>query len=148
MVLCIINDKPTTTDITINYISNHLMEQKIAAYRYFINRMMTFPLDKENKRKEWITLCKIAHNNNFPHNIIKELKNRMEHNITQQKLRDNTKKWATFTYYSPQMRKVTNLFKHTETRIAFRSNNNIQQLVRTKKKTTERNTINEAVYTH
>jgi hypothetical protein len=59
------------------------MEQKMAAYRYFINRMMTFPLDKENKRKEWKTICKVAHNNNFPHNIIKELKNRMEHNTTQ-----------------------------------------------------------------
>jgi hypothetical protein len=82
---------PATTDITINYISNHPMEQKMAAYRYFISRMMTFPLDKENKRKEWNTICKIAHNN-FRHNIIKELKNRMEHNITQQKPKDNTKK--------------------------------------------------------
>jgi hypothetical protein len=46
---------------------------------------MTFPLDKENKRKEWKTICKIAHNNNFPHNIIKKLKNRMEHNTTETK---------------------------------------------------------------
>jgi hypothetical protein len=57
----------------------------MVAYRYFINRMMTFPLDKENKRKEWNTICKIAHNNSFPHNIIRELKNRMEHNTTETK---------------------------------------------------------------
>jgi hypothetical protein len=44
--------KPTTTDTTINYISNHPMEHKLAAYRYYINRMMTFPLNDENRNKE------------------------------------------------------------------------------------------------
>ena len=34
--------KPTTTDTTINYLSNHPMEQKLAAYRYHIERMLTF----------------------------------------------------------------------------------------------------------
>jgi len=123
--------KPTTTDITINYMSNHPMEQKIAAYRYYINRMITFPMNKENKRKEWNTICRIAHNNNFPINIIKELKNRIEQNKKHQKPKDN-KKWATFTYYTPKIQKVTNLFKHKGIRIAFRSNNNIQQIIRHK----------------
>jgi len=123
--------KPTTTDITINYMSNHPMEQKIAAYRYYINRMITFSMNKENKRKEWNTISRIAHNNIFPINIIKELKNRIEQNKTHQKPKDN-KKWATFTYYTPKIRKVTNLFKQTGVRIAFRSNNNIQQIIRHK----------------
>jgi len=35
----------------------------------------------------------------------------------------NNKKWATFTYYSPKVRKITNLFKHANIRIAFKSNN-------------------------
>jgi len=48
------------------------MEQKIAAYRYYINRMITFPMNKENKRKEWNTICRIAHNNNFLINVIKK----------------------------------------------------------------------------
>jgi hypothetical protein len=124
--------KPTTTDTTINYLSNHPREQKIAAYRYFIKRMIKFPMDKENKMKEWNTICKMAHNNNFPHSIIRELKYRIEHNTTQQKPKDSTKKWATFTYYSPQIRKITNLFKHTEVKIAFRNTNNIQQIVKDK----------------
>jgi predicted GIY-YIG superfamily endonuclease len=38
----------------------------------------------------------------------------------------------TFTYYSPQVRKITNLFKHTELKIAFRNCNSIQQLITTK----------------
>jgi hypothetical protein len=56
----------------------------------------------------------------------------MERDKTQQKLKDNTMKWATFTYYSPQVRKITNLFKHTEHKIAFRNCNNVQQLITAK----------------
>jgi hypothetical protein len=52
--------KLTTTDITINYLSNHPMEQKVAAYHFYINRMIKFPLNKENKRKDWDTIHKIA----------------------------------------------------------------------------------------
>jgi hypothetical protein len=37
------------------------------------------------------------------------------------------KKWVTFTYHSPIIRKVTNLFKNTEIRIAFRATNTIYQ---------------------
>jgi len=40
--------KPTTTDTTINYISNHPMGHKFAAYRYHINRMITLSLKEEN----------------------------------------------------------------------------------------------------
>jgi hypothetical protein len=82
--------KPTTTDITVNYLSNHPMEQKVAAYHFYINRMIKFPLNKENKRKEWDTIRKIARNNNFPQNIIKKLKNHIEHNKTHRKPKDNT----------------------------------------------------------
>ena len=58
--------KPTTTDTTINYYSNHPTEQKLAAYRFLINRMLTLPLTQTNKNKEWLKIQTIAHNNNFP----------------------------------------------------------------------------------
>ena len=44
------------------------------------------------------------------------------------------KKWATFTYHSPLIRKVTNLFKSTDIRIAFRTTNTIQQQLAQKNK--------------
>ena len=34
-------------------------------------------------------------------------------------------KWSTFTYYSPAIRKITNLFKNSTIGIAFRSSNTI-----------------------
>jgi hypothetical protein len=39
--------KPTSTDTTINFLSNHPLEHKMAAYRYLTHRMYTLPLDKE-----------------------------------------------------------------------------------------------------
>jgi len=69
--------------------SNHPMEQNTVAYRYYINRMITFPMNKENKRKEWNTICRITHNNNFYINITKEFKNRIEQNKAHLKPKDN-----------------------------------------------------------
>jgi hypothetical protein len=38
---------------------------------------------------------------------------------------DNNQNWATFSYHSPIVRKITNLFKNTQINIAFRTQNNI-----------------------
>jgi hypothetical protein len=40
--------KPNTTNTTINYFSNHPLEHKLAAYRYYIEKMYSLPLNKEN----------------------------------------------------------------------------------------------------
>jgi hypothetical protein len=37
----------------------------------------------------------------------------------------NSKKWVTFAYHSPLVRRVTNLFKNTEINIAFKAHNTI-----------------------
>jgi hypothetical protein len=52
--------KPRTTSTTINYFSNHPLEHKLAAYRYYIKRMFTLPLNKEHQHKEWTTILEIA----------------------------------------------------------------------------------------
>jgi hypothetical protein len=44
--------KPTTTNTTINYFSNHTLEHKFAAYRYYIERMFSLPLNKEHQLTE------------------------------------------------------------------------------------------------
>jgi len=41
--------KPMTTNTTINYLSNHPLEHKLAAYRYYIDRMFKLPLNKQNQ---------------------------------------------------------------------------------------------------
>jgi hypothetical protein len=128
--------KPTITDATIHYLSNHPIEHKLTAYRYYIERMFNLPLNNNQQHSEWQTILHIAKNNKFPTTLPHKLKRQIQHRITRITLpppptsTENSPKWATFTFISPHIRRITNLFKHTNVRIAFRSNNTIAQLTK------------------
>src|SRR5215475_6551337 len=58
----------------------------------------------------------------------KQLMNkRSQSQKAQQSQNNQDKKWITFTYYGPAIRKITNLFKHTNIQIAFRPTNTTYQ---------------------
>jgi hypothetical protein len=130
--------KPTSTDTTVNYCSNHPVEQKIGAFRYHINRLHDFPVTPEKKCKEWTTIRTIEINNSFPLNLLDKLNRQILHRKAKhgQKIKktkiDYKKKWATFTYCTPKVRKIINLFKNTNVNIAFKSPNTIRQLLKPK----------------
>jgi hypothetical protein len=98
--------------------------------------MLSLPLTKERRTYEWETIQNIACNNNFPNKPITNLKKQIQRNTTHQKSdrkeNINNTKWATFTYYSPKVRKITNLFKQMGIKIAFKNNNTISQILRPK----------------
>ena len=48
-----------------------------------------------------------------------------------------TQKWATFTYVGRETTFITNLFKKTDIKIAFRTNNTIQKLLMHKQQTSD-----------
>ena len=58
--------KPTATDTTINFMSNHPTEHKMAAYRYLINRMTALPQSLEKRKTERTRIHHISKNNKFP----------------------------------------------------------------------------------
>jgi hypothetical protein len=74
--------KPTATDTTINFLSNHPIEQKMAAYRYHLTRMHSLPLDPNKKQKEWMTI-QIAKNNNIPQQLLQKLNQRIQEKTDQ-----------------------------------------------------------------
>jgi len=88
--------KPTTTDTTINHTSNHPTEQKMAAYRYLINRMTSLPLSAEKRIAEWQNIRTIANNNKFPIHHITKLRTQI-----QRKTQMNTAKTVTATNGPP-----------------------------------------------
>jgi len=98
--------KPTETDTTINYHSNHPLEQKLSAYRYHINRLNTLPINTEERKKEE-KLESMAINNSYPMDMVKKLKEKMKKIKTE--TQERKKKWTPFTYFSPMIRKVTNI---------------------------------------
>jgi len=130
--------KPPNPNITIQYTPNHPWNHKRAAFTHYINRALTLPLTEQAKTQEWQNICNIAQQNGFPKKSNTEHKRERNSKTKQKTKKENkeqtkhtsNKKWVTFTYHSPLIRKVINLFKNTEISIAFRASNTIyQQLV-------------------
>jgi hypothetical protein len=123
--------KPTDTGTVIHSSSNHPHEHKMAAFNYYIHRLLNMPLTDINKTKEWNVIQTIAERNGYHPRTLRNLKTRIllrEHRRNRNNDNENTQyKWITFTYHSPLIRRISNMFKHTNLRIAFRTNNMIQQ---------------------
>ena len=95
--------------------------------------MLNLPLNSERQKREWSTILHIAQRNGLPPTIIQKLRHQIKHKTKHTIVHTNTnknKRWATFTYISPQTRKVTNIFKNTNVRIAFRCRNTIAKIIR------------------
>jgi len=79
--------KPTQTDTTIHFTSNHPLEHKIAEYNLYINRMLMIPITEQARQQEWNTIHTIARNHGFPLQIIHNLQNKL---ILKTQKTDNT----------------------------------------------------------
>ena len=114
--------KPTQKTPTIHFTSNNPLEHKLATYNFYIDRMLPTPVTEHAKQQEWNTVCTIAINNGFPLQMVHNLKNKIVRTQETKNIPIQTqrKKWITFTYHSPLIHKVTNLFKSTNLNIAFR----------------------------
>jgi len=122
--------KPTHIDITVYFTSNHPYDHKLAAFNYYINRMIIMPITEQTVKQQWNNMLTMAHNNSFPKHIYR-LRNKLlakKDGTTQtQATEQHDRKWVTFTYHNPSIHKVTNLFKRTNLKIAFRPTNTIYQ---------------------
>jgi len=107
----------------------------MAAFRYHITKMHSVPLTPKKKQKEWTPKQLIARNNNFPQNLLHKLNRKMQHkkiNHDETEERNKNKTWTAFTYYSPKIRKITNLFKNTNVAIALKNTYTLQQFTKQK----------------
>jgi hypothetical protein len=57
--------KPTATDTTISFLSNHPREHKMASYQFLIRRILSLPLDTHRQHAEWQYIKCVAQSNNF-----------------------------------------------------------------------------------
>ena len=64
-----------------------------------------------------VTIQAIAQNNNSPQTLIQRINYQIQRKHSDEDHTNNEqqakKTWATFTYYSAIVRKITNIFKHT-----------------------------------
>jgi hypothetical protein len=75
--------------------------------------MHCLPLVPDKKQKEWEKIHSIAKNNNFPRRILHKLNHQIQSKIDHTNNGKRQKIWTTFTYHSPKIRRITNLFKNT-----------------------------------
>jgi hypothetical protein len=87
---------PTHMDIIIHFSSNHPYDHKLAAFRYYINRMITLPITEQARKQKWRNIITIVHNNGFPEPTIQKLRTKLmnKRNRPQgiQQLQQNRKK--------------------------------------------------------
>ena len=109
--------KPTTSDNIIPNDSYHPSEHKLAAVRYFANRIDRYDVGHAEKQ----VIC----NNKFHTSVL----NKIKASKTKPDSENQRKRWAKFTYIGKETRRITKLFKNTNVRIAFTTNNNLGKLL-------------------
>jgi hypothetical protein len=125
--------KPTTTNMIIHFTSNHPHEHKIAAFRFLLTRMQHLPLTLHYKQKEWRKVLLVAKTNGYPLSTITKFNTEIQNKLHNSNVinEHSNKKWTTFTFHSPMICKITNLFHDTNLKIAFHTNNLIQNILNT-----------------
>jgi hypothetical protein len=99
--------KPTETGTVIHLTSNHPYEQKMAAFNFYINRILTMPIREQSKQEEWKTILAVAKKKGYPTSIIHNLKTNLM-TKKQKQLKENK---TIPTYFIPLVRRITNLFR-------------------------------------
>ena len=111
--------KPTFTDTIIPYSSNHPTQQKYAAVIFLYNRLNTYQLHNKEYSQEENTIHNILYNSSFPiwpqKPIIPLLNQR-------QSSPNPTHKWTVFTYIGRENTYISNIFKHSDIKIAYHTN--------------------------
>lgn len=128
--------KPTTTDTIINNNSCHPNSHKSAFFKSMVNRIVNLPLDTTAIQKEIDTLQYIAQQNAYNPAIVKKLYNtstqsKPQHintEITLARENKNPRKLAyvTIPYIGNISNELNKLFRNTNIKLAFRTNNTLK----------------------
>ena len=129
-----INVNTTYTDTIIPYTSCHPTQHKYTAVRFLYKRLNTYNLFKEDYEKEESLHHNIMHNS-FPiHPRKPPTRKTRKHLDTTQ---TPPQKWTTFTYIGKETTFITNIFKRTNLKIDFRTNNTIGERLMHKQQITD-----------
>jgi hypothetical protein len=104
-----IHRRPTYTDVITPKESCHPNEQKMAAIRYFQDRLRKYQLSPENREKESNTLQEILENNGYDDSTLRNLSNKKTANLGN---KSNRKQWVKFTYIGKEIRAITKAFRN------------------------------------
>jgi hypothetical protein len=89
--------------------------------------MLSLPIMNHAKLHEWNVIRNTARNSGFPSQLIHNLHWKLTNKCKTQTVdtANDNRTWVTFTFSTPLVHKVTNLFKNTNINTAFKRTNNI-----------------------
>jgi hypothetical protein len=124
--------KPTATSTMIHKKSCHPLEQKMSGVNYLLNRIITYPISKQNKCMEINTCQQMILENGYTKLNLTKKKQYIENKIRKSKLiREQTnpenKKWAKFTYIGIETKVITQGLKKYNIYPAFNTTNTLSQ---------------------
>jgi hypothetical protein len=131
--------KPTFTDTITLYTSNHPTQHKFAAIGFLYNRLNTYDLLTEDYEQGEQIIHNIPKNNSF------QIRSQKPSSLKPRKQKEPSQiekqKWATFTYIGRETTFFTNIFRRTNIKIAFCTNNTIGNRLMHKQQTTDKHTL-------
>jgi hypothetical protein len=124
-----IHRKSTFTGTVIPYTSNHPNQHKYAAIRFLYNRLNSYDFLNREYQHVGNIIHNIFYNRSFPINLQKPAYRKPEQRLTTQ---TPAHTWATLTYIGKETTIITNIFRRIKLKIAIRTNNTIQNLLKHK----------------
>ena len=110
-------------------------EHELAAIKYLVNRLTTYPICEINKRKEYDTIKQILYNNKYDVKILDKI---TPTNDTQTQGGKKNK----FTHVGRQTKFITKLFRNTKLKVSFKTENTRRRILTQKNKHTNFNKFN------
>jgi hypothetical protein len=141
--------KPTTTDLTIHATSNHPMEHKLAACRYYLHRLNTLPLTADKKDRDLNTIKYIARRNGYSISIVENLNRKIKQSVQKRSTNKEDitqkKKRAVVTYTGQHIRALMNIFTSTNIQITYKPDTKISKLLMSNKELPNK-MLNSGIY--
>lgn len=121
--------KPTQNNLIIPNSSMHPPQHKMAAFNSMLYRMHRLPLSQIEKQKEKTIVFRIALDNGYKLKTIEKLNYKIQQKINNRMTKlelfneqDNNYLYSSFTYIGFINQKISNLFKNTNVKITYTSN--------------------------
>lgn len=122
--------KPTATNITIHSSSFHPIGQKMAAYNCFVYRAIKFPLSKEDREREILTIKHIAVANGFKSTIVDDLMRKHTRKTVLPRPPKEDKKYVTADFNNIFASCISKVLKKHNINVAFSTSNNMSSLLK------------------
>lgn len=126
--------KPTQTDYTIGFLSNHHFGHKLSGLQFLVHRLHSIPLGEDNYTKELNTIYWLAHKNGFTRQHVNSLlrryhRRRLISDASSLSPIDADRKYIKISYMGRISNILGSIFKKHGFNIAYKSENTLHNIL-------------------